>query len=130
MYNLTVETAHTFFVGDGKWLVHNVDPCSSLIPKLVKDTRPYVDQVTKDLPQLEKTGTFEDAVADFNSVLKDYGINPSSATVRANGDVITIQINAQETLIVRNTSGSLRGGLPVLEHQVNGVPVLKITYKP
>ncbi len=23
MYNLTVETAHTFFVGDGKWLVHN-----------------------------------------------------------------------------------------------------------
>jgi hypothetical protein len=23
MYNLTVEEAHTFFVGDGKWLVHN-----------------------------------------------------------------------------------------------------------
>lgn len=26
MYNLTVDTAHTFFVGDGQWLVHNVDP--------------------------------------------------------------------------------------------------------
>jgi len=25
MYNLTVEDAHTFFVGDGDWLVHNVD---------------------------------------------------------------------------------------------------------
>jgi hypothetical protein len=24
MYNLTVDTAHTFFVGDGAWLVHNV----------------------------------------------------------------------------------------------------------
>ncbi len=23
MYNLTVYTAHTFFVGDGRWLVHN-----------------------------------------------------------------------------------------------------------
>lgn len=27
MYNLTVDTAHTFFVGDGQWLVHNT--CSS-----------------------------------------------------------------------------------------------------
>jgi len=24
MYNLTVEDAHTFFVGDGDWLVHNI----------------------------------------------------------------------------------------------------------
>ena len=23
MYNLTVDKAHTFFVGDGQWLVHN-----------------------------------------------------------------------------------------------------------
>jgi hypothetical protein len=23
MYNLSVETAHTFFVGEGQWLVHN-----------------------------------------------------------------------------------------------------------
>ena len=26
MYNLTVNTSHTFFVGDGQWLVHNCDP--------------------------------------------------------------------------------------------------------
>jgi hypothetical protein len=25
MYNLTVDEAHTFFVGDGAWLVHNID---------------------------------------------------------------------------------------------------------
>jgi hypothetical protein len=25
MYNLTVDTAHTFFVGDGQWLVHNTN---------------------------------------------------------------------------------------------------------
>jgi len=27
MYNLTVGVAHTFFVGDGGWLVHNAGPC-------------------------------------------------------------------------------------------------------
>jgi len=32
MYNLTVDTAHTFFVGGGQWLVHNA--CS---PKSIKD---------------------------------------------------------------------------------------------
>jgi RHS repeat-associated protein len=26
MYNLTVDTAHTFFVGEGQWLVHNTCP--------------------------------------------------------------------------------------------------------
>jgi len=26
MYNLTVGTAHTYFVGDGQWLVHNMCP--------------------------------------------------------------------------------------------------------
>jgi hypothetical protein len=25
MYNLSVDTAHTFFVGEGQWLVHNSD---------------------------------------------------------------------------------------------------------
>jgi hypothetical protein len=30
MYNLTIAVAHTFFVGDGRWLVHNADPCGAL----------------------------------------------------------------------------------------------------
>ena len=30
MYNFTVETAHTYFVGDGKWLVHNSCPIDSI----------------------------------------------------------------------------------------------------
>jgi len=33
MYNLTVDDAHTFFVGDGQWLVHNTCP----------DLQPYKD---------------------------------------------------------------------------------------
>lgn len=31
MYNLTIDEAHTFFVGDGQWLVHNVK-CDLFIP--------------------------------------------------------------------------------------------------
>lgn len=30
MYNLTVTTAHTYFVGDGRWLVHNACPSQRL----------------------------------------------------------------------------------------------------
>ena len=30
MYNLTVAEAHTFFVGNGQWLVHNNGPCVQL----------------------------------------------------------------------------------------------------
>jgi hypothetical protein len=33
MYNLTVDTAHTFFVGEGQWLVHN-ECWSELIAEL------------------------------------------------------------------------------------------------
>jgi len=28
MYNLTVATAHTYFVGEGQWLVHNAKKCN------------------------------------------------------------------------------------------------------
>ena len=27
MYNLTVDDVHTFYVGEGEWLVHNQNPC-------------------------------------------------------------------------------------------------------
>lgn len=32
MYNLTVDEAHTFFVGDGQWLVHNAGACTLYNP--------------------------------------------------------------------------------------------------
>jgi hypothetical protein len=40
MYDLTVGTVHTFAVGRGGWVVHNVGPCVSLIgsdPRLVRE---------------------------------------------------------------------------------------------
>jgi hypothetical protein len=41
MYNLTVAQAHTFFVGDGRWLVHNaVVPCPSGGGDMVNGRKP------------------------------------------------------------------------------------------
>jgi len=39
MYNLTVADAHTFFVGDGQWLVHNAggDDCERLYRAMTED---------------------------------------------------------------------------------------------
>jgi RHS repeat-associated protein len=43
MYNFTVDTAHTYFVGEGQWLVHN--ECAGLIdPKFVH----YMQDYAKD----------------------------------------------------------------------------------
>ena len=41
MYNLTVAEAHTFFVGQGVWLVHNANGCIKIGPKW--KARPFND---------------------------------------------------------------------------------------
>jgi hypothetical protein len=40
MYNLTVAVAHTFFVGDGQWLVHNACPSKILAKNMEEAGRP------------------------------------------------------------------------------------------
>ncbi len=45
MYNLTVDEAHTFFVGDGQWLVHN---CSAQIPKYDRSAFGDLDPDVRD----------------------------------------------------------------------------------
>jgi RHS repeat-associated protein len=36
MYNLTVDVAHTFFVGEEQWLVHNANGCDKFLEKIVQ----------------------------------------------------------------------------------------------
>jgi intein/homing endonuclease len=55
MYNLTVDEAHSFFVGDGQWLVHNCPPpgggknsflrTGPVIPDLIRDLTKWVQKV-------------------------------------------------------------------------------------
>jgi hypothetical protein len=61
MYNLTVDTAHTFFVGEGQWLVHNA--CGPKIPKGIPTNKPVVvvgegmtDRVIPAAKQLSDAG--------------------------------------------------------------------------
>jgi hypothetical protein len=53
MYNLTVAQAHTYYVGDGQWLVHNQQllPCA---PKSTKwtSTDPYVAEIANAIEDL------------------------------------------------------------------------------
>jgi hypothetical protein len=47
MYNLTVAQAHTFFVGDGQWLVHNADWCR-ILPR-PSASEPRVQNIINDI---------------------------------------------------------------------------------
>jgi hypothetical protein len=52
MYNLTVATAHTFFVGEGQWLVHN--DCLEAIQQQVADAmQPHLDAIKSIAPDAE-----------------------------------------------------------------------------
>ncbi len=55
MYNLTVATAHTFYVGSGQWLVHNQ---SCLTPSVVKDFAKNLPTMTRQdiIAELQKAG--------------------------------------------------------------------------
>jgi hypothetical protein len=46
MYNLTVDTAHTFFVGEGRWLVHNM--CGGRLGDLTPDEISQIQQVVDE----------------------------------------------------------------------------------
>jgi RHS repeat-associated protein len=63
MYNLTVEKAHTFFVGQGRWLVHNAcetpkpltKPLGKVDPKTVRFTQDSIGRTFKNKIPLEET---------------------------------------------------------------------------
>ncbi|UBV44770.1 HINT domain-containing protein (plasmid) [Deinococcus taeanensis] len=132
MFNLTISEAHTYYVGQAGWLVHNANgpDCGSLVPKILDGLQPYTARMSKGLSQYEKLGGFNAAKADFATLLEKYGIDASKVSVKADGDVMVVRVNNRgDVLIVRNRSGSLTGGLPILEHQVNGESILKIRYR-
>jgi hypothetical protein len=70
MYNLTVDTAHTFFVGEGQWLVHN--SCNWLgegkAPKWGEKLAEYTDNVYKNMPFYPRSHSTV-AIAENNGML-------------------------------------------------------------
>src|SRR5262249_31368360 len=72
MYNLTVAAAHTFFVGDGQWLVHNTG-CYDLARRLQR-LRPIGEPkgatTTAVIRAIDREGNIIDIVAN------NYGLSP------------------------------------------------------
>jgi hypothetical protein len=65
MYNLTVDQVHTFFVGDGQWLVHNADgPCSSLFLKYASFRRNAAEQIANGHSKLDHADSFIGAITN------------------------------------------------------------------
>lgn len=48
MYNLTIADAHTFFVGDAQWLVHNANCFHFLDPKTIRFTQDSIKSEFKN----------------------------------------------------------------------------------
>lgn len=57
MYNLPVDVAHTFYVGDGQWLVHNSDGCLTRWGYTgTKDYNRVVNEIRSNKGTLEEAG--------------------------------------------------------------------------
>ena len=82
MYNLTVDVAHTFFVGEQQWLVHNAD-----CPKLRIDTTQFGHKVGQHA--------------------QDYGLAPGN---QAHRDWIQNHIEDIGNNFVESRQGAWRGG--------------------
>lgn len=48
MYNLSVATDHTFFVGEGRWLVHNASS-NCITVEYTKRTMPHFREPTEQM---------------------------------------------------------------------------------
>jgi hypothetical protein len=108
MYNLTVADAHTYFVGDGQWLVHN--KCGSIWPpNPKKGLSPVENAYThwkkhfSEFPELKNANQYVDAAHNFvNSP------PPTALTkIRANGDLVVYD-PVSDVFGVRCKSGAPR----------------------
>ena len=76
MYNLTVAEAHTFFVGDGEWLVHNAGPCLS------SSTTDAISQVISRNPAT--SGRCSECAGQIYELLTKEGLQAQIGRLNAN----------------------------------------------
>jgi hypothetical protein len=113
MYNLTVETAHTFYVGEGQWLVHNTgcDPQSRKQYELLKkklDLESGSESLLDDLWNGRNVGVMagagtKTAIRDVGRLISLYGDQAGdwekiSTGAHRNNDGRIIEIHAYRNL--------------------------------
>ena len=100
MYNLTVDTAHTFFVGEGQWLVHN--SCNWLgsgsAPKWGEKLAEYADNVYKNMQFYPKKNSTI-AIAESNGSLyaTSFGDTRAADYLKNNQDLFNYKYILNDT---------------------------------
>jgi hypothetical protein len=119
MYNLSVETAHTFFVGEGQWLVHNCPTNALTRNDIVNIGTPHKsDPFNRNL-----FGDFDDAKAVFDSLTQ-------GGNVVSSGQGITVIEKGGVYYTLRDVSKSSTG-LPTIDINFrNGQPPIKWKWNP
>lgn len=112
MYNLTVAGAHTFFVGDGQWLVHNAQVCGGGVKRGPKPfgTGPHnlrIKQIADSIKDGQiiaggQTGLPERVIPTPGGVLS--GRRPDILVRRADGSTYGINVGLQS----RRTGAPIR----------------------
>jgi hypothetical protein len=104
MYNLTVEEAHTFFVGEGQWSVHNTDDCGDTLKGVMQRLDDHLFNEAKDRGQYYRRNTLalgqmEDGTLWITA--NDGRLRPIANKLFYKGDraVVQIQDVIQEFLI-------------------------------
>jgi hypothetical protein len=91
MYNLTVDEAYTFFVGDGEWLVHNL--CDTLVLETAEDGSVFAygrDDVTGETVGLGLGQVNQDGFVELAIYVKSH----SSKTNIKGGEVFKALLEA------------------------------------
>jgi hypothetical protein len=98
MYNLTVASAHTFFVGRQSWLVHNCDD------DLIKQASEEVDNLIKQSNIQKGAGGADDVIYTHPGNLQD-----AQNSFNRIADPSTIQPHPNPTVA---NAGGLQAGVP------------------
>ena len=104
MYNLTVDTAHTFFVGEGQWLVHNECP---ILGKIQRNTSPEHQELQQKMAEkLANSGKYEVVWMDTAVRISTKGEVPS----RREPDVLGLNFTDKIAHIIEISSQHQRSG--------------------
>lgn len=112
MYNLTVEDAHTYFVGDGEWLVHNM--CAEVVNRVGKAYPTNTDPRTgQPVPFPQATWLAVPKRAEYLGIRQRTGTTSlRSRTIgvtlshQADGRTTLFTISSPENLETRTISGT------------------------
>ncbi len=96
MYNLTVDEAHTFYVGDGQWLVHNMCPVGEGDSGLVRVGRWMSKSEYEDLLA---TSRVQPGAGNVTSV--SYPASPASYGSQANPGSVYVEFDVPVNSLIQ-----------------------------